>query len=92
MSTFVRSVLGPVLDWDDAHAGVLLPTLAGYLDNRTSPVATARALHLHKNTVLQRLDRIGELLGASWQEPDRLFRVTVAARLARLNRAIGTSE
>ncbi|WP_116110384.1 helix-turn-helix domain-containing protein [Amycolatopsis ruanii] len=84
VSAFVRRVLGPVLDWDAEHSGTLLPTLAAYLDHRMSPVATARALHVHKNTVLQRLDRAAELLGEGWQEPDRLFRLTVAVRLARL--------
>ncbi|WP_431903880.1 helix-turn-helix domain-containing protein [Amycolatopsis thermoflava] len=84
VAAFVRRVLGPVLDWDAEHAGTLLPTLAAYLDNRMSPVATGRALHVHKNTVLQRLERAGELLGEGWQEPDRLFRLTVAVRLARL--------
>lgn len=84
VGTFVRHLLGPVLDWDAGRGGSLLLTLAVYLDNRLSPVATGRALHLHKNTVLQRLERIGELLGDDWQEPDRLFRITVAARIARL--------
>ncbi|MEU6644013.1 helix-turn-helix domain-containing protein [Saccharomonospora sp. NPDC046836] len=82
--TYVRCVLGPVLDWDAEHAGTLLPTLAAYLDNRMSPVATARVLHLHKNTVHQRLERAAELLGEDWQEPDRLFRIAVAVRLVQL--------
>jgi DNA-binding PucR family transcriptional regulator len=47
-------------------------------------VATARVLHVHKNTVIQRLDRIAELLGEDWQQPDRLFRLGVAVRVARL--------
>ena len=84
VQAFVRRVIGPVLDSDAERRGTLLPTLASYLDNRMSPIATARALHLHKNTVLQRLERAGELLGQDWQEPDRLFRITVAVRLARL--------
>ncbi|MFI7673827.1 helix-turn-helix domain-containing protein [Actinophytocola sp. NPDC049390] len=84
VTAYLRRVLGPVLAWDAEHAGKLLPTLAAYLANRMSPVATARALHVHKNTVLQRLERAGELLGEDWQEPDRLFRITVAVRLADL--------
>jgi hypothetical protein len=84
VGAFVRSAIGPVLDWDAIRGGTLLPTLAAYLDNRSSPVATARALHLHKNTVLQRLERVAELLGADWQRPDRLFRVTVAVRVSAL--------
>ncbi|AXK37613.1 GAF domain-containing protein [Streptomyces armeniacus] len=86
VATYVRRVLGPVLDWDAEHAGKLLPTLAAYLAHRMSPVATARVLHLHKNTVLQRLERAAELLGADWQEPDRLFRITVAVRLVQLTK------
>jgi len=84
VGAFVRAAIGPVLDWDASRGGALLPTLAAYLDNRSSPVATARALHLHKNTVLQRLDRVAELLGADWQHPDRLFGVTVAVRVSAL--------
>ncbi|PXY36683.1 helix-turn-helix domain-containing protein [Prauserella flavalba] len=87
VAAYVRRVIGPVLDWDAEHAGRLLPTLAAYLGNRMSPVATARALHLHKNTVLQRLERTAQLLGDDWQEPDRLFRVTVAVRLAHLTKS-----
>jgi sugar diacid utilization regulator len=84
VTAFVRAVLGPVLDWDRERGGVLIPTLVAYLDNRLSPVATARALHLHKNTVLQRLDRVATLLGDDWQSPDRLFRLQIAVRIARL--------
>lgn len=83
---FVRRVIGPVLDWDAEHSAKLLPTLAAYLENKMSPVGAARALHLHKNTVLQRMERLTQLLGPSWQEPDHLFRITVAVRLARLTK------
>ncbi|TQM36774.1 helix-turn-helix domain-containing protein [Pseudonocardia cypriaca] len=85
VSTFVHNLLGPLLEWDATRGGNLLTTLAVYLDSRLSPVAAGRALHLHKNTVLQRLERITELLGDDWQEPDRLFRISVAVRVARLS-------
>jgi PucR C-terminal helix-turn-helix domain/GAF domain len=84
VTAFVHALLGPVQDWDAERGGALLETLAAYLDNRMSPVATARALHVHKNTVIQRLDRVVELLGEDWQRPDRLFRLGVAVRVARL--------
>ncbi|MFD4195654.1 helix-turn-helix domain-containing protein [Amycolatopsis thermoflava] len=87
VAAYLQTIIGPVLKWDAEHSGKLLPTLAAYLGNRMSPVATARALHLHKNTVLQRLERVSELLGEDWQEPDRLFRITVAVRLAHLTRS-----
>jgi hypothetical protein len=86
---FVRRVLGPVLDRDAERGATLLPTLEAYLDHGQSPVATARALHLHKNTVLQRLERVAALLGDDWQDADRLFRLGVAVRIARLRERTG---
>jgi len=40
-------------------------------------------LHLHVNTVTQRLDRVSSLLG-DWQTPDRVLEVQLALRLLRL--------
>lgn len=91
VEAFVRAVIGPVLDWDADRGATLTETLATYLDCRMSPVATARALHVHKNTVLQRLERVTELLGDRWQAPDHLFRLQVAVRVARLKFATRSS-
>lgn len=85
VGAYVMATLGPVLEWDGTRGATLLPTLAAYIDNRMSPVGAARVLHVHKNTVLQRLDRITELLGNGWQQPEQLFRLSVAVRLAQLN-------
>lgn len=84
IDTFVTAAIGPILSRDHERSGTLLTTLAAYLDNRLSPVGTARVLHLHKNTVLQRLERVTELLGPDWQSPDRLFRISVATRISLL--------
>jgi DNA-binding PucR family transcriptional regulator len=41
-------------------------------------------LHVHPNTVAQRLARIGELLGADWRDPARSLDVQLALRVHRL--------
>jgi len=41
-------------------------------------------LHVHVNTVTQRLDRVGQLLGPQWQRPERALEVQLALRLHRL--------
>ena len=41
-------------------------------------------LHVHVNTVVQRLDRIGSLLGADWQSPDRALEIQLALRVLAL--------
>jgi hypothetical protein len=43
----------------------LLQTVTTYFENHLSKIATARALHLHINTVKQRLQRLEEILGLS---------------------------
>lgn len=81
---FIDAVIGPVLRWDEQRGGQLLVTLAAFIDSHASPTRTARQLHVHVNTVLQRLERITALLGDDWREPDPLFRVSVAVRMHTL--------
>ena len=45
---------------------------------------------MHVNTVTQRLDRVGQLLGGDWQKPDRALEIQLALRLHRLRTAIGS--
>ena len=84
---FIDVVIGPLLTRDDTHGGDLVATLTAYLDAQSSPTRAARALHVHVNTVLQRLERITSLLGEGWREPEALFRISVATRLHALVRA-----
>jgi DNA-binding PucR family transcriptional regulator len=41
-------------------------------------------LQVHVNTVTQRLERVGRLLGREWSVPDRALEVQLALRLHRL--------
>jgi DNA-binding PucR family transcriptional regulator len=64
---FAATVLGPLVD-DDRYAD-LLKTLEAYLKLR-SVNGVARELYLHRNTVRQRLCRIGQLTGAKLNDAD----------------------
>jgi DNA-binding PucR family transcriptional regulator len=77
----VRHVLGAVLDYDDQRGTDLVGTLHAYFAAGQSPTRAATSLHIHPNTVQQRLDRIGALLGAGWQSPARALDIQVALRL-----------
>ena len=81
---YVESTLGPVLAHDARRGTALLATLEAWFDQAGSVAATAEAVHVHANTVSQRLGRIGELLGPSWREPARSLEVQVALRLLKL--------
>jgi len=62
-------------------AGHLVHTLACYLDNESSATATAATLGVHRNTVLQRLDRIRSLLAVDFTNADDRLALQLATRL-----------
>ena len=69
VGAYVARVLGPVLDYDRTRGTDLLGTLEAYFAAGGSPRHAATQLHVHANTVAQRLERIGSLLGTDWQRP-----------------------
>jgi sugar diacid utilization regulator len=58
--------------------------LEAYFAAGSSPSRAAGTLHVHVNTVAQRLERIGSLLGAGWQPTDRALELQLALRLRKL--------
>ncbi|GAB2679504.1 helix-turn-helix domain-containing protein [Thalassiella azotivora] len=83
---YVRTVLGPVLDYDSRRGSDLVGTLDAYFAAGASPSRAAGSLHVHVNTVTQRLDRVATLLGGDWAQPARALEVQLALRLHRLSR------
>ncbi|HET6625271.1 MAG TPA: helix-turn-helix domain-containing protein [Nocardioidaceae bacterium] len=82
---FVTGRLGALLDYDRRRGTDLLATLRAYFDSGCNLARTREALHVHVNTVTQRLDRIGQLIGADWQDPDRQLELQLALRLHRIS-------
>jgi hypothetical protein len=85
INAYARSALGPVLDYDARHGTVLRQTLEAYFGVGASPARAAEVLHVHVNTVTQRLGRLTNLLGADWQRPERALDLQLALRLYRLH-------
>jgi DNA-binding PucR family transcriptional regulator len=86
---FLRDVLGPVLDYDRRRGTALVQTLDAYFAAAGSLARAAETLHVHVNTVSQRLDRIAQLLGVDWHDPDRSLDLRLALRLHRLRGSVG---
>jgi GAF domain-containing protein len=81
IAAHVDHVLGPVIGYDAQRGTDLIGTLRAYFAAGQSPTRAAEALHVHPNTVQQRLDRITVLLGEGWLHPDCALDVQVALRL-----------
>ncbi|GGP98323.1 hypothetical protein GCM10010215_24980 [Streptomyces virginiae] len=83
---YVRRTLGPLLDYDAKRGTELVHTLRTYFDEGASPSRAAEALHVHVNTVVQRLERTGRLLGRDWPRPERALELQLALRVLRVQR------
>lgn len=81
---FVHSCIGPVLDYDERRSTALGQTLEAYFGVGGSLARAAEVLHVHVNTVSQRLERLSSLLGEDWQQPQRALEIQLALRLQRL--------
>lgn len=84
LAGYVRHTLGPVLEYDERRGTGLIRTLDAYFTEGARPTRTAAALHVHVNTVVQRLERIGKLLGPDWNAPARSLELQLALRLHQL--------
>lgn len=82
---FVDRTIGQVVAYDERRGTELVRTLDAYFACGMSPARTKEALHVHVNTVAQRLERVGRLLGEDWQSPDRALEIQLALRLHRLS-------
>ncbi|TNC27734.1 helix-turn-helix domain-containing protein [Amycolatopsis alkalitolerans] len=86
---FVRRALGPVLDYDARRGTELVRTLDAYFAAGAQLNKAKEALHVHVNTVVQRLERVASLLGEDWQSPPRALEIQLALRVHRLEGAGG---
>ncbi|MEU0944302.1 GAF domain-containing protein [Streptomyces canus] len=82
---FVERTIGQVVAYDERRGTDLVRTLDAYFTCGMSPARTKDELHVHVNTVAQRLERVGRLLGEDWQSPARALEIQLALRLHRLS-------
>ncbi|HEX2417558.1 MAG TPA: helix-turn-helix domain-containing protein, partial [Micromonosporaceae bacterium] len=82
---FVQEAIGPVIDYDRRRGTALVATLEAYFGAGASASRAAETLHVHVNTVTQRMERISQLIGDRWQQPERALEVQLALRLHRLS-------
>ncbi len=83
-TAFVDDQVGELVRHDGEKNRHLVETLETYLGQAQHHARTCAALHVHANTLYQRLDRITELLGDDWRGTDRALELQLALRLRRL--------
>ncbi|MCU0495662.1 MAG: helix-turn-helix domain-containing protein [Chloroflexaceae bacterium] len=91
--TFYRETLSALADYDrkqgsDKQGGEFLKTLEAYFNNLGNLRATSDALHVHRNTLLYRLERIKQISGLDLDNAEEFFALWLALRAHRVLRTL----
>ncbi len=78
LATFVERSIGPLFDHDSRSGRPLLPTLVAYVEAGGSKVAAAHRLRVRRQTVDERLRRIGQLLDVDLDDSQHRFALQIA--------------
>lgn len=84
LRTLRDDILGELLEYDQRQNGELLLTLEGFFNTNGHLTQTAEALHIHRNTLQYRLNRIIELTGLDMSQPDTRLAIQLAVKAKRL--------
>jgi purine catabolism regulator len=83
LRTFVDQRLLPLVDHDSRRSSKLLPTLEALLEHEGRKAETARVLHLERQSLYHRIQRIETLLNADLGDPDTRLGLHLAVRARR---------
>lgn len=88
LAEYIEVTIGPLLTYDQSRGSDLITTLRAHLRCDRNINKTAQHLHIHVNTMRQRLDRIAQVIGPDWQTSDRLLEIHVALQLHDVTTAL----
>jgi purine catabolism regulator len=84
MNTYTDKLLQPLWQKDEDYITEMLRTLGSYFEHNGLINDTAKDLYIHRNTVLYRLEKIGELLHLDLKNPNDLLRLKLALLFKQL--------
>lgn len=76
--TLVNQTLGPLLTYERDRKPELLNTLRAFLGQRRSWQKTAAAMHTHRQTIVYRIKRVGQILNMDINETSSIAQIWLA--------------
>ena len=84
LEAFCREYLGTLEEYDAKHDAELVETLEGFFACNGNHARAADTLHLHRNTLLYRLDRIQALTGRDLADAENRLSLQLALKIRRV--------
>lgn len=84
LASFYDDLLGKLQAHDERQGAELVNTLEAFFECHGNHVRTAQRLHLHRNTLLYRLDRARNVLGVELDDAETRLALQVALKIGRV--------
>jgi PucR family transcriptional regulator, purine catabolism regulatory protein len=89
---FYRATLAALTEYDHKQHAELLKTLEAFYANLGNLARTAEALHVHRNTLLYRLERIGAISGLNLDDAEERLALWLALKAHRVLQTLDADE
>ncbi|MEX2460617.1 MAG: PucR family transcriptional regulator ligand-binding domain-containing protein [Paenibacillaceae bacterium] len=81
LQSFIHDYLGPVIEHDRVKGSEFLRTLKVYFDLEGSKIHTTEKLHIVRQTLYHRIEKIKELLGEDFMSSDKRLAIEMALKV-----------
>ncbi|SIS04318.1 purine catabolism regulatory protein [Peribacillus simplex] len=84
LEDFFEKCLGNIYDHDKIHGTGYMTTLENYFINNLNLTETSKAMFIHRNTLIYRIERIKEILNTDLKHSEELLRIQIALKIFRI--------
>ncbi|WP_066308279.1 PucR family transcriptional regulator [Bacillus sp. FJAT-29814] len=84
LEDFFSKRLGKIYEHDKHHNSGYIDTLENYFLNNLNISETAKAMFLHRNTLIYRIEKIKEILNTDLKNSEELLQIQLALKIYRL--------
>ena len=88
LRVFCQPKLYVLMDYDKEHRTAFTNSLYSYLKNSRNITETAKALHIHRNSMIYHLKRIEEILGFSLTDSNTLLHIELSFRFMEYDKQL----
>ncbi|MEC1717300.1 PucR family transcriptional regulator [Schinkia azotoformans] len=84
LEEFFEKSLGKLFEHDKLHGTGYIATLENYFINNQNVSETAKAMFLHRNTLIYRIEKIKEILNTDLKHSEEMLRIQIALKIFRI--------
>lgn len=84
LEDFFVKCLGKLYEHDSLHGTSYIVTLENFFINNQNISETAKAMFLHRNTLIYRIEKIKEILNSDLKSSEELLRIQLSLKIFRL--------